>query len=332
MSEILQVISLTKHFKSSVGIVHAVDDISFSIEEGKTIGLVGESGSGKSTTGHMIAGIYPPTRGKIIFDGVDISVDANKRPLSVKKKIGMVFQDPSTSLNPRQTIEDIISLPLKVHMRITNYAEMRRTVRGLLEKVQLPADFMNRYPRDLGGGERQLVAIARALASEPTLIILDEPTSALDVSVQAKIITTLLKLQKEMGLTYIFITHDLSLMRNVADKVAIMYLGKIYEMADTQNFFEEPLHPYTMMLISSIPTLTDEEEKIKPRGIESLGEIPNAVNPPKGCRFHTRCPFAREECKTNEPKGEKIDGGRIVFCHFWREIKYKLTTNAPEKI
>ncbi|MGB9726093.1 MAG: ABC transporter ATP-binding protein [Fervidicoccaceae archaeon] len=320
MSEILRVEFLTKHFRTPKGIVHAVDDISFDVAKGKTLGLVGESGSGKSTTGHMIAGIYSPTKGKIYFDGIDISFDYRERPLSIKKKIGMVFQDPSTSLNPKQTIEEIISLPLKVHMKVKNYEELRQKTKELLEKVQLPSEFINRYPRDLGGGERQLVAIARALASEPELIVLDEPTSALDVSVQAKIITTLKKLQRDLGLTYVFITHDLSLMRNVADEVAIMYLGKIYEMAGAENFFRNPLHPYTMMLLSSIPTLTEEEERLKPKGIESRGEIPSAVNPPKGCRFHTRCPFAKEECRTKEPKFEDV-GGRKVACHFWKEIR-----------
>ncbi|MEM0020599.1 MAG: ABC transporter ATP-binding protein [Fervidicoccaceae archaeon] len=328
MSEILSVISLTKHFKTPKGIVHAVDDITFSVKEGRTLGLVGESGSGKSTTGHVIAGIYPPTRGKVIFNGVDISTDARRRPLFIKKQIGMVFQDPSTSLNPKQTIEEILSLPLKVHMKITRYEELRKATKELLEKVQLPSDYVSRYPRDLGGGERQLVAIARALASEPRLIILDEPTSALDVSVQAKIITTLMKLQKEMGLTYIFITHDLSLMRNVADEVAIMYLGKIYELSETREFFERPLHPYTMMLISSIPTLSEEEEKLKPPGIESKGEIPSAVDPPKGCRFNTRCPFASEKCREIEPEFEAVNGSRKVACHYWREIAGKLRNHG----
>jgi len=321
MREILRVESLTKHFKTSKGIVHAVDDVSFTVLKGKTFGLVGESGSGKSTTGHLIAGIYAPTKGKILFNGIDISVEASKRPLSVKKRIGMVFQDPSTSLNPKQTIEEIVSLPLKIHMRIVRYDEMRMRVRELLERVQIPPDFMHRYPRDLGGGERQLVAIARALASEPDLMILDEPTSALDVSVQAKIINTLMKLQREMGLTYIFITHDLSLMRNVADEVAIMYLGKIYEIAEAESFFRSPLHPYTMMLLSSIPTLTDEEEKLKPKGIEPRGEIPSAVNPPRGCRFNTRCPFAKEICRTAEPPMEEAGSSRKVSCHFWKNIR-----------
>lgn len=320
MSEILKVESLTKHFKTAKGLVHAVDDVSFNVLKGKTFGLVGESGSGKSTTGHVIAGIYPPTSGRIFFEGVDISFDYRRRPLNIKKKIGMVFQDPSTSLNPKQTIEKIISLPLKVHLKIKNQEELRLKVKELLENVQLPAEFMHRYPKDLGGGERQLVAIARALASEPELIILDEPTSALDVSVQAKIITTLIKLQKELGLTYIFVTHDLSLMRNVADEVAIMYLGKIYEIASAEEFFRDPLHPYTMMLLSSIPTLTEEEEKLKPKGIESRGEIPSAVDPPKGCRFHTRCPFAKDICRKVEPKLEDV-GGRKVACHFWKEVK-----------
>lgn len=310
---ILALDNVTKHFKTSSGIVHAVDNVSFNVMEGSTFALVGESGSGKSTTGHMVVGLYEPTAGKIFYKGHDISMSAKKRPMKFKKEIQIVFQDPSTSLNPKHRIIDILALPIKLHLGISDLPSIREEAENLMEQVQLPSDYLYRFPRDLGGGERQLVAIARALASQPKLIVLDEPTSALDVSVQAKIINTLIELQKRHGLTYLFITHDLSLVRNIADWVAIMYLGKVYELARTVDFFKNPLHPYTKMLLSSIPVISDEEEKLKPKGIESVGEIPSAVNPPKGCRFITRCPFATERCK-EPPQLLEVEKDHYVGC------------------
>ncbi|MEM2377834.1 MAG: dipeptide/oligopeptide/nickel ABC transporter ATP-binding protein, partial [Candidatus Korarchaeum sp.] len=235
---ILEVENLKKYFETSLGTVRAVDEITFNVEEAETFGLVGESGSGKSTTGHVIVGIYRPTSGRITYRGEDISVPLRKRSLRQKKDIQMVFQDPRSSLNPMQTVREIVELPLRIHMRHLSMRDREDRVRRLLEEVGLqPEDFMNRFPRELGGGESQLVAIARALASEPSFIVLDEPTSALDVSIQAKIINVLLNLQREHKLSYLFITHDLSLMRNVSNRVAIMYLGKIYEQATTERFF-----------------------------------------------------------------------------------------------
>jgi len=314
--DLLTVENLTKHFKTSFGVVRAVDGINFKVKLGETFGLVGESGSGKSTTGYVIMGIYTPTSGKIIFKGKDISMHAKKRPRYLKKDLAIVFQDPASSLNPTKTVKDVVGLPLKVHALVNNRDELDQRVTELLEAVELPPkDFMQRRPRDLGGGERQAVAIARAIATNPSFIVLDEPTSALDVSIQAKIMRVLMRLQQKLNLSYLFITHDLSLMRNVASRVAIMYLAQIVEFAPTHMFFQNPLHPYTEMLLSSVPVLTDEEEKLKPKEVTSRGEIPSSINPPPGCRFHTRCPFVMDICKVKEPTFVTAEPGHYVACH-----------------
>jgi len=314
--DLLVVENLTKHFKTSFGVVRAVDAINFTVKAGETFGLVGESGSGKSTTGYMVMGIYTPTSGKILFKGYDISMHAKKRPRQLKKDLAIVFQDPASSLNSTKTIKDIVGLPLQVHKMVKNREELNQRVAELLESVELPAkDFMQRRPRDLGGGERQAVAIARAIATSPSFIVLDEPTSALDVSIQAKIMKVLIRLQQKLDLSYLFITHDLSLMRNVSSRVAIMYLAQIVEFAPTAIFFQNPLHPYTQMLLSSVPVLSTEEEVLKPKGVMSKGEVPSAINPPPGCRFHPRCPFASEVCKTKEPTFLVAEPNHYVACH-----------------
>ena len=314
--DLLIVENLTKHFKTSFGVVRAVDGINFKVKLGETFGLVGESGSGKSTTGYVIMGIYTPTSGKILFKSKDISMHAKKRPKYLKKDLAIVFQDPASSLNPTKTVKDVVGLPLKVHELVNNRDELDQRAAELLEAVELPPkDFMQRRPRDLGGGERQAVAIARAIATNPSLIVLDEPTSALDVSIQAKIMKVLMRLQQKLNLSYLFITHDLSLMRNVASRVAIMYLAQIVEFAPTHMFFQNPLHPYTEMLLSSVPVLTDEEEKLKPKEVTSRGEIPSSINPPPGCRFHTRCPFVMDICKVKEPTFVVAEPGHHVACH-----------------
>ncbi len=313
--EIIQVKDLKKYFKTSLGIVRAVDGISFTIREGETFGLVGESGSGKSTTAFTIMGVYEPTDGEIYFKGSPLPKSVKKRPLSLRKEMQMVFQDPGSSLNPRKRIGQIIELPLRVHR--LHVGRERERVKELLEMVGLPVDFINRYPGAIGGGEKQLVAIARALASEPSFIALDEPTSALDVSMQAKIINTLLRIQKELNLTYLFITHNLSLMRNVASRVGIMYLGKMFEVAETSEFFHKPLHPYTKMLLSAIPVITEEEEKIKPKRVISRGEIPSPVNVPSGCYFHPRCIDCMEICKKEDPPMVEVSTGHFVKCHLY---------------
>jgi len=316
LQPILQIANLKKYFRTTQGTVKAVDGISFTMEQGETLGLVGESGSGKSTVAYMVAGIYAPTSGQIIFQGRDISVLALKRSLDVKRSIQIVFQDPGTSLNPRRTIEQILMLPLNVH-RIGPPRERRDLVRNLLQKVQLLIDYAYKAPGMLGGGERQMVAIARALATQPQFVILDEPTSALDVIIQAKIIKMLMNFQRELGLSYLFITHDLSLMRNVATRVAIMYLGKICELAPALEFFQKPLHPYTQMLLSSIPVVSREEEALKPKKIQPRGEIPSPVNVPPGCSFHQRCPEAMEVCKRVDPQMIELPGEHFVRCHLF---------------
>jgi oligopeptide/dipeptide ABC transporter ATP-binding protein len=314
--DLLTIQDLVKHFKTPHGVVRAIDGINLNIRVGETFGLVGESGSGKSTTGYVVMGIYTPTSGKIIFKGKDISVHVRKRPKNIKKEMAIVFQDPASSLNSTKTVNDIIALPLKVHKMFKKNDEADERVTELLEAVELPSeDFKYRRPRDLGGGERQAVAIARAIATNPSFIVLDEPTSALDVSIQAKVMKVLMRLQQELNLSYLFITHDLSLMRNISSRVAIMYLAQIVERAPTPVFFRKPLHPYTQMLLSSVPVLTEEEEKLKPKGITSRGEVPSAINPPPGCRFHTRCPLARQACKVKEPALVMVEPEHYVACH-----------------
>jgi peptide/nickel transport system ATP-binding protein len=321
-TDILTVTDLKKHFVIGYrGIIErepitvkAVDGISFTVREGETFGLVGESGSGKSTVAYTTIGMYRPTEGSISFRGQNL-FDGNKaRPLALKKEIQIVFQDPGSSLNPRRSVKQILELPLKIHRRDENRLEQ---IARLMEMVELPLDYLYRYPQALGGGEKQAVAIARALATDPSFVILDEPTSALDVSVQAKIINLLLELQEEFHLSYLFITHDLSLMRNVASRVAIMYLGKICEVAKAAEFFRNPYHPYTRMLLSSIPVVSEEEEKLKPQKIISTGEIPSPVNVPPGCSFHLRCPARLDVCSEIDPVMVEVEEGHTVRCHLY---------------
>ena len=292
--------------------VKAVDGISFTVQEGETFGLVGESGSGKSTVAYTTIGMYHPTSGDISFRGQSLFGGNKKRPLTLKKEIQIVYQDPGSSLNPRRTIKQIVELPLRIHRPQEDRLEQ---VARLLEMVELPVDYMYKYPQMIGGGEKQMVAIARALATEPSFVLLDEPTSALDVSIQAKIINLLIRLQDEFQLSYLFITHDLSLMRNVASRVAIMYLGKICEIAEAAEFFYKPYHPYTRMLLSSIPTVSAAEEEVKPKKIISTGEIPSPVNIPSGCSFHLRCPEKMDVCSRVDPVMVEVDEGHTVRCH-----------------
>lgn len=314
---VLEVKDLKKYFPvrgEKEKFVKAIDGINFKLKAGETLGLVGESGSGKSTTAYNVIGMEAMTGGQILFKGEDISMPLAKRSLELKKEIQIVFQDPGTSLNPQRNIYDILSLPLKVH-KVCKPGEYVKHVARLMDIVELPYEYMYKYPSTLSGGERQMVAIARALAADPSMMILDEPTSALDVSVQAKIINTLLNLQKELNLTYLFITHDLSLMRNVSSRVAIMYLGKIAEIAPTESFFQNPQHPYTKMLLSSIPVVTEAEESLKPSQIQSEGEIPSPVNVPTGCSFNSRCPFAVDLCRQVDPQMVHFDTEHTVRCH-----------------
>ena len=314
---ILAVQDLKKHFLTKQGTVLAVDGVSFSLKKTETLGLVGESGSGKSTVAYTLMGLYPPSSGKIFFQGTDISGEVKQRPTALKKEIQIVFQDPGSSLNPRRTIKQILELPLKVH-GISNAKDRTQQVAKLLEMVELPFEYMYKNPQVIGGGEKQMVAIARALATNPSFVVLDEPTSALDVSVQAKIINLLIQLQRELDLTYLFITHDLSLMRNMASRVAIMYLGKICEIAPTVEFFQHPCHPYTQMLLSSIPVISEKEEALKPKKIISQGEIPSPINIPSGCSFHLRCPEKMEICSQVDPTTVQVQDGHLVRCHLFQ--------------
>lgn len=298
------------------GFVKAVDGVNLSVKKGEVMGLVGESGSGKSTLAYTLMGMYSPVEGRMVFQGQDICVASHKRSLALKKAIQIVFQDPGSSLNRQQTIRQIIELPLKVH-KIVKKSEMDRKIASLLQLVELSPDYMFKSPASIGGGERQMVAIARALAADPSFIVLDEPTSALDVSIQAKIINMLMELRKSRELTYLFITHDLSLMRNIATRVAIMYLGKICEMAETVSFFKNPLHPYTRMLLSAIPVVSEEEEALKPKRVVSTGEIPSPVNIPPGCSFHLRCRERGRECSTTDPEMREVAPGHFVRCHLY---------------
>ena len=320
---ILQLNHVKQYFPAGKGndgqklFVKAVDDVSLEVHRGEVIGLVGESGSGKSTIAYSVIGMYEPTQGEILFEGRKLG--KKNRSMQMKKDLQIVFQDPGSSLNPHQTIAEILELPLKVHKIGKTKLERLERVKALLEMVELPENYMYKSPASIGGGEKQMVAIARALATDPKFIILDEPTSALDVSIQAKIINMLLKLQKEKNLTYLFITHDLSLMRNIAHRVAILYLGKIAEIAPAETFFQRPEHPYTQMLISSIPVISEEEEALKPGKVESAGEIPSPVNIPPGCSFHLRCPYAMDQCKKDAPDMIPREAGHFVRCHLCRE-------------
>lgn len=322
---ILDVKGLKKYFPITKGkqkglYVKAIDGIDFNIREGETLGLVGESGSGKSTTAYNVIGMYHATDGKMTFKEHDISMANTKRPLWMKREIQMVFQDPGTTLNPQRNVKQILTLPLSIHGMVDKNDPIGQLLR-LLETVELPAEYLYKYPMSLGGGERQMLAIARAISTDPSMIVLDEPTSSLDVSVQAKIINMLLRLQKQRNLSYLFITHDLSLMRNLATKVAIMYLGKIAEIAPVDTFFSKPLHPYTQMLLSAIPIVSEEEEAVRQIKIESKGEIPSPVNVPKGCSFNTRCPYAMDMCYEVDPIMTDVEPEHFVRCHLVNKTK-----------
>ena len=290
-------------------VLKAVNGVEFSIRSGETLGLVGESGCGKSTTGRTIIGLYAPTAGEIVFDGQIIS----KQHGIMHKDIQMIFQDPYASLNPRMTVADIIGEPLDIYRLCRNKGEKTARIYELLEMVGLSREQASRYPHEFSGGQRQRIGIARALACEPKFIICDEPISALDVSIQAQVVNLLERLQKELGLTYLFIAHDLAMVRYISQRVAVMYLGRIVELAPTDELYEKPLHPYTKALLSSIPLPDPRAEKAKQR-IPLSGELPDPLNPPRGCPFNTRCPLAKDICRQQMPELKQI-GDRKVACH-----------------
>ncbi|MDD3850892.1 MAG: ABC transporter ATP-binding protein [Firmicutes bacterium] len=322
-NNILVLKDLKQHFPvGRNSFVRAVDGVNLNAQKGEVLGVVGESGSGKSTIAYTIMGMYKPTGGQIIFDGEDAGSNTSKRSMKFKRNVQIVFQDPGSSLNPFQDVRQILSLPLRVH-KIVPKQQIDKKILEILEMVELPKSFLYKSPNSIGGGEKQLVSIARALCSDPKFIILDEPTSSLDVSIQAKIINMLLTIHKERRLTYLLITHDLSLMRNISDRVAIMYLGKICEVAPTEMFYSSPMHPYTQMLLSSIPVISEEEEALKPKKVLSVGEIPSPVNIPKGCSFNTRCSQKMDICFKKDPCFHEVSSGHLVRCHLFNENNNK---------
>ena len=311
----LQVEGLTKHFPvSGRKVVHAVDNVSFSIFRGKTFGLVGESGCGKSSCARTIIRIYEPTAGKILIDGEDISGLNQKQLLPIRKKMQMIFQDPYASLNARMTVHDIIAEPLRAHQVCTSRQEENELISDMLARVGLNRDHANRYAHEFSGGQRQRVGIARALILKPELVICDEPISALDVSIQAQVVNMLRHFQEELGLTYLFIAHDLSMVRYVSDDVGVMYLGQLVEKCEADEIYSHPLHPYTTGLLSSIPVPNPRMAKAKEKsGLE--GDLPSPIDPPAGCRFHTRCPYATKRCREEIPLLKEASSGHFVACH-----------------
>jgi oligopeptide transport system ATP-binding protein len=319
---LVRVENLTKHFpirkgmfiERVVGAVRAVDNISFTIQRGETLGMVGESGCGKTTAGRTLLGLYPATSGKTFIDGHSVYEARGSELMKIRRKAQMIFQDPYASLNPRWTVNSIISEPLRVHKLISSQKERDERVKELLELVGLNARHINRFPHEFSGGQRQRIGIARALASDPLFIVCDEPISALDVSIQAQVVNLLEKLQDQLGLTYLFVAHDLSMVRHICDRVAVMYLGVMVELAERDELYENPLHPYTKALLSAVPVPDPRKERERKRVILS-GDVPSPINPPSGCRFHPRCPIAVERCKVDVPEWREIKPGHHVACH-----------------
>jgi oligopeptide transport system ATP-binding protein len=301
-------------FKQKKGTVKAVDGISFSIARGETLGLVGESGCGKTTAGRTILNLYKPTEGKIIITGRDFTNATKKEMRELRLKTSMIFQDPYASLNPRWTISAIISEPLQVHKLFKSEKERTERVNELMKLVGLSPRLINRFPHEFSGGQRQRIGVARALAANPLFIVCDEPISALDVSIQAQVVNLLEELQDQFALTYLFIAHDLSMVRHICDRVAVMYLGIIVELAERNELYENPLHPYSQALLSAVPIPDPKRDRQRHRIILS-GEIPSPINPPSGCRFHNRCPIAKEQCQHQIPEWHEISPGHWVACH-----------------
>jgi peptide/nickel transport system ATP-binding protein len=294
-------------------IVHAVDDVSLDVYRGETVGLVGESGCGKSTLGRCLVRLYEISSGKIEFEGIDISTASTRALRPIRQRMQMVFQDPYASLNPRRRVADLLAEPLKVHGRRSR-AEVKERVAELMRLVELLPDHLNRFPHEFSGGQRQRIGIARAIALEPSLVVADEPVSALDVSIQAQIVNLFADLQERLGLTYVFIAHDLSVVRQVSTRTAVMYLGSIVESGPTEEIFRSPRHPYSEALISAVPS-ADLDRSNRRERIVLQGDVPSPINPPSGCRFHPRCRYATERCKVERPKLAEVEPGRLVACH-----------------
>lgn len=323
---LLEVKQLRQHFpvhggilQRRVGTVFAVDGVDLTIAAGETVGLVGESGCGKTTLGRSIARLYRPTDGHILFEGKDITHLSGEEMRRMRARLQMIFQDPAESLNPRHTIGEVLEEPFLIHSDLSPQ-QRRIAVTELLERVGLPGSYVNRYPHEFSGGQRQRIGIARAISQRPKLIICDEPVSALDVSIQSQVLNLLLALQKDMSLAFLFIAHDLAVVRHVSDRVAVMYLGKVVEYTDADRIYQQPLHPYTRALIAAIP-LPDPKQRRARKPLQ--GEVPSPLNPPTGCRFHPRCPHAQEICRREEPAlspQSQVQEAHHVACHFAGKI------------
>ena len=319
---LVRVENLTKHFpitqgivvQRQIGAVRAVDNVSFDIREGETLGLVGESGCGKSTTGRTILQLYRPTSGKVYYQDQDLTTIKGEELRRMRRNMQIIFQDPYASLNPRLTVGDIIGEPLEVHRVEKSKKKRQERVQELLRLVGLNPYFINRYPHEFSGGQRQRIGVARALALQPKFIICDEPISALDVSIQAQVVNLLEELQDEFGLTYLFIAHDLSMVRYISDRTAVMYLGKIVELAEREELYSHPLHPYTQALLSAVPVPDPVVERTRQRMILT-GDVPSPANPPSGCNFHPRCPLAQQVCQEEEPEWREASPDHWVACH-----------------
>jgi oligopeptide transport system ATP-binding protein len=333
MTALLEVEDLVKYFPIHAGLlsrhigdVKAVDGVSFKIAKGETLGLVGESGSGKTTIGRLLLRLLPATRGKVMFDGRNVLELGRTDIRKIRRSMQIIFQDPFASLNPRMTVGDIIGEPLRIH-HLAQGKGVDERIKELLQLVGLQPYHANRYPHEFSGGQRQRVGIARALAVDPSFIVCDEPVSALDVSIQAQVINLLEDLQQRLGLTYLFIAHDLSVVRHISTRVAVMYVGKLVELADRNALYQNPLHPYTQALLSAIP-IPDPKLESKRKRIVLSGDIPSPVNPPSGCRFHTRCPIAFERCSVEEPPFKEYAPGHYAACHWVEEHN----GNAPDLV
>jgi oligopeptide transport system ATP-binding protein len=297
----------------AVGAVRAVEDLTFDIYPGETLGLVGESGCGKTTAGRTLLRLYKPTAGQVIYSGVDLATLSGEGLRRLRRRMQIIFQDPYASLNPRWTVARIVSEPLRIH-RIGSRQQQAQRSEELLELVGLNCQYVNRYPHEFSGGQRQRIGIARALASQPDFIVCDEPISALDVSIQAQVVNLLAELQERLKLTYLFITHDLSMVRHICDRVAVMYLGRLAELAPRRELYSRPLHPYTQALLSAVP-LPDPRKTRSRQRILLSGDLPSPSNPPSGCRFHPRCPLAEERCRAEIPAWRTVEPGRWAACH-----------------
>lgn len=311
--KLIEVKNLKKYFKTKHGMLHAVDDISFYINEGETLGLVGESGCGKSTTGRAILRLHEPTSGQVLYRGDDIVKYNSKKMKAMRQKMQIVFQDPYSSLNPRLTLSELIAEPLYVNKIYKTKKEIEERVKEVMEVVGLEERLINAYPHELDGGRRQRIGIARALSINPEFIVLDEPVSALDVCIQAQILNLMNSLQKRFNLTYLFISHNLSVVKHVSDRIAVMYLGKIVELSDYKSMFKDPLHPYTQALLSAIPI---PKVDVKRERIILEGDVPSPIDPPPGCRFYGRCRYRKDICKEEMPELKDVGNERYVACHF----------------